>query len=43
VLLGSVGRRVTAEARCPVIVVPRAAGRAIEELAESQAATPPKG
>jgi nucleotide-binding universal stress UspA family protein len=33
VLLGSVSRRITAEARCPVIVIPRGVKGALETLA----------
>jgi nucleotide-binding universal stress UspA family protein len=33
VLLGSVSRRITAEARCPVIVIPRGVKAALETLA----------
>ena len=39
VLLGSVARRVTAAARCPVIVLPRGVGGAIEDLVGAETAT----
>jgi nucleotide-binding universal stress UspA family protein len=41
VLLGSVTRRVTAEARCPVIVVPRGVRNALEAMLEPAGAATP--
>jgi nucleotide-binding universal stress UspA family protein len=39
VLLGGVSRRVTREARCPVIVLPRGAETGLEALVSEEAGT----